>query len=109
MSRERIGVGRARSPNLVPVNTESTSQITPRPSRSKGIVQFLRALTSHIFKTDEKPQPPIGYFYEEAIHPREGEIPSSGELDYMEKAPSYKPPVGRQQQEPGWDNPASLP
>ena len=107
MSRERIGVGRARSPNLVPVNTESTSQITPRPSRSKGIVQFLTALTSHIFKTDEKP--PIGYFYEEAIHPREGEIPSSGELDYMEKAPSYKPPVGRQQQEPGWDNPASLP
>ena len=107
MSRERIGVGRARSPNLVPVNTESTSQITQRPSRSKGIVQFLRALTSHIFKTDEKP--PIGYFYEEAIHPREGEIPSSGELDYMEKAPSYKPPVGRQQQEPGWDNPASLP
>ena len=107
MSRERIGVGRARSPNLVPVNTESASQITPRPSRSKGIVQFLTALTSHVFKTDEKP--PIGYFYEEAIHPREGEIPSSGELDYMEKAPSYKPPVGRQQQEPGWDNPASLP
>ena len=66
MSRERIGVGRARSPNLVPVNTEPTSQITPRPSRSKGIVQFLRALTSHIFKTDEKP--PIGYFYEEMIH-----------------------------------------
>ena|SRR3989344_901137 len=109
MSRVDMEPGRARSPSLVSVDTESASQITPRPSKIKGITQFLRALTSHVLKADEKPQPPIGYFYEEAIHPREGEIPSSGELDYMEKAPSYKPPVGRQQQEPGWDNPASLP